>query len=369
MRRLQRVSVGSEWLERSDYWFEQSQPPTSFHRSRKLRSPLTISGHGGRVYVNSGCLIVRHGFTHFPQKSEELRFFPNDAKRPERIILIDGSGAISFDALDWLARNNVPLIRLNWRGEVQIALGGNCIAIDPHRVIAQRNVTFERSIKIAAALISEKLKNSISTLNSILPRSKSRDEAIARIKAYWQRVKAVKPGTLSQIMGIEGAAAISYFGAWQSLPIKWEGTQRKPIPPDWHQIRLRSSVTREKIKNRNASHPVNAMLNYAYAVLESQIRIRIRINGYDPSIGFLHKSKRDNSALVFDLMEPMRPIVDQVVVAFIKSNVFTPDDFLIRPDGVCRLHPNLAAAIVTKIIKDQNLNRPLIQLKCLTCAS
>jgi CRISPR-associated protein Cas1 len=26
-------------------------------------------------------------------------------------------------------------------------------------------------------------------------------------------------------------------------------------------------------RNRHATHPVNAMLNYAYAVLESQVRI------------------------------------------------------------------------------------------------
>jgi CRISPR associated protein Cas1 len=37
--------------------------------------------------------------------------------------------------------------------------------------------------------------------------------------------------------------------------------------------------------NRNASHPVNAILNYAYAVLQSQIQIGAVAKGYDPTVG------------------------------------------------------------------------------------
>lgn len=155
-------------------------------------------------------------------------------------------------------------------------------------------------------------------------------------------------------MGIEGIAAIAYFSAWQSIPIKWEGTKRKPIPPDWYQVGLRSSVTRLKTKNRNASHPVNAMLNYAYAVLESQVRIRAVAAGLDPKIGYLHKGRPDRDALIFDLMEPLRPIVDRRVLLFIQSNIFEPNDFTIRPDGVCRLHPELAATVVATVTRMLN---------------
>lgn len=342
------------WLERSDYWSEVAESEASrFSRSRRIRQPWTITGHGVRLWVDNGCLIVRPGFTHFPQKSEQQRFFPNDPKRPERITVVDGSGSISFDALTWLARNDVPLIRLNWRGEVQTVLNENG-SNDPQCIEAQRKAkASNRSLEIAKAIISEKLKNSISTLNSVLPRSKNRTDAITKLKAYSDRVKAARLYSTSQLMGIEGAAAIAYFGAWQSLPIKWEGTKRKPIPSDWYQIGLRSSVTRQKTKNRNASHPANALLNYAYGVLESQTRIQILASGYDPSIGFLHTRRRDNSALVFDFMEPARPIIDRAILSFIKSNIFTPSDFIIRPDGVCRLHPNLAAAVVTMTIKTE----------------
>jgi hypothetical protein len=45
------------------------------------------------------------------------RVFPRDRALPSRLIVIDGSGSISFDVLSWLSEQNVPLIRINWRGE------------------------------------------------------------------------------------------------------------------------------------------------------------------------------------------------------------------------------------------------------------
>src|ERR1700730_11464069 len=39
--------------------------------------------------------------------------------------------------------------------------------------------------------------------------------------------------------------------------------------------------------NRNAAHPINAMLNYAYAVLQSQIQINAVADGYDPTVGIM----------------------------------------------------------------------------------
>jgi CRISPR/Cas system-associated endonuclease Cas1 len=54
---------------------------------------------------------------------------------------------------------------------------------------------------------------------------------------------------------------------------------------------------------------------------------------------------------VFDLMEPLRPIVDRAVLAFVQSHTFHPADFTIRTDGVCRLNPEMAKAIVQLVSK------------------
>ena len=105
-------------------------------------------------------------------------------------------------------------------------------------------------------------------------------------------------------------------------------------------------------RNRHATHPVNAVLNYAYAVLESQVRIAAVFQGLDPTIGYLHACRPGLMALVYDLMEPLRPQVDRLVLSLLRSYTFAPSDFILGTSGVCRLHPQLARQVVQRIVSD-----------------
>jgi CRISPR-associated protein Cas1 len=100
-----------------------------------------------------------------------------------------------------------------------------------------------------------------------------------------------------QIFKVGAQAACAYFAAWQMLPLRWKGIGRKPIPPEWHHVAARPSMAGHN--NRHVSHPVNAMLNYAYAVLESQVRIVTVSQGLDPTIGYLHACRPGRVALVY----------------------------------------------------------------------
>jgi CRISPR-associated protein Cas1 len=168
-----------------------------------------------------------------------------------------------------------------------------------------------------------------------------------------QGLKNDPPASIDKLLGIEGRAAFSYFTAWQALPLKWKGLGRRPIPDDWHQVGPRTSGRNKIGTNRNATHPVNAISNYAYAVLESQVRMQIVTHGYDPTIGFLHTYNVDRPALVFDLMEPQRPIVDRKVLKFVQAHTFHSADFTIRSNGVCRSNPELARLVVRQTTDSQ----------------
>jgi CRISPR/Cas system-associated endonuclease Cas1 len=63
------------------------------------------------------------------------------------------------------------------------------------------------------------------------------------------------------------------------------------------------------------------------------VRIAIAEVGLDPSIGYLHVCRPERQALVYDLIEPYRPQVDREVRAFIRSQAFTPRDFVIDAKG------------------------------------
>ena len=49
---------------------------------------------------------------------------------------------------------------------------------------------------------------------------------------------------------------------------------------------------------QNARHPINAMLNYGYGILVSQLRTQIATAGLDPSIGIMHGNSENRIPLV-----------------------------------------------------------------------
>src|SRR3990167_5653379 len=109
----------SGWADQSEYWrVADAGAVTDRRRRDRNTKPLILCGHGVSLRVESGSLIVRDGFTHYPQAHASHRFFRGDLSLPPRIFLIDGSGTLSFDVLTWLSEQGVALVRIDWTGNV-----------------------------------------------------------------------------------------------------------------------------------------------------------------------------------------------------------------------------------------------------------
>ena len=113
------------WRDRCEFWNLQARTETARKRRERSTEPLILCGHGVSLRVEAGTLVVKNGFTHYPQTQEVYRYFRGHHDCPSRIIVLDGSGALTFDVLDWLAEQDVPLIRINWKGEVVTVAGGS----------------------------------------------------------------------------------------------------------------------------------------------------------------------------------------------------------------------------------------------------
>lgn len=113
---------------------------------------------------------------------------------------------------------------------------------------------------------------------------------------------------------------------------------------------------------RYNTYPVNTMLNYAYAVLESQVRIATVSQGLDPAIGYLHVCRPGRVALVYDLMETLRPLVDRSVLDYLRSLTFAPSDFVQGVAGVCRLHPHLTKEVAQLTMRDNKMYEVVLWL-------
>ena len=70
--------------------------------------PLVLVGHGVRLRVQQGTLLVQNGFTHYPQKQEEKRLFPADRRLPSRIIALESDGSISLDVTAGCIDTDLP---------------------------------------------------------------------------------------------------------------------------------------------------------------------------------------------------------------------------------------------------------------------
>jgi CRISPR-associated endonuclease Cas1 len=337
-----------DWAKRNDYWL--ARPLKRSHRPKGVRpaEPLILCGHGVALTVDRDALFIRNGLTHYPQARETHRFFKGDPDLPSRIIMLDGSGSLSFAVLSWLSEQRVALFKLDYRGGLVSILAGRGRAFDSERVQWQIETRADpaRRMAFCCDLIGDKLRASVATLRSRIPDTAARATAIETAERLMERLASHPPDTVAALMMVEARAASAYFRAWRGLPIRWKGLTRHPIPETWRETTARRSYgPGGGSPNRNATHPVNAMLNYAYAVLHSAVQIETIADGYDPTLGLMHESREDRAALVLDLMERRRPVADAAVLKLLNDNVFSGADFVRTAEGVCRVAPQLAKVL------------------------
>jgi CRISP-associated protein Cas1 len=309
---------------------------------------LVLAGHGVSLRIEAGTLLIRNGFTHYPQKQETYRFFKGDADLPPRIIMVDGTGSITFDVLTWLNEQKVPLVKIDWTGNAVSVISGDGFAANRHRVAWQTTTQSDprKRIEFCNALIARKIEGCIQTLEESHRHSHAWDRAMKRANDDLARLAKDPPETMNELRLLEARSAVAYFRAWYATSLLWRTSARHPIPDEWRTVGPRFTRV-YATGSRNASHPVNAILNYAYAVLQSQVQIKAVADGYDPMLGIMHYDRDGAPAFVFDMMEPDRPKVDRAVLGFLKLETLHPADFTIRDDGVVRLNPELARRVAT----------------------
>jgi CRISPR-associated protein Cas1 len=349
--------TSAAYADRCAFWIAESDPKISRRLRDREATSLVLTGHGLSLRVERGSLLVRDGHTHFPAKERNWRFFPGALDVPPAIVVLDGSGNITLDAVDWLATQRIPLIRLRWNGRFSSVLtsGGQAALTDKVHWQQKTRENPRARLAFAVDLIRQKAENSLQTLEEYLPPSPLRDRACANLARRVKLLKGEPPRTFASLLGFEGGIAGDYFRVWTGIPLKWKALRRYPIPDDWSKYRSRVAL-RYGIRlhsdgggyNRGATHPVNAMLNYAYAVLIARTQIRLVADGFDPTLGIMHQKKQlrgISPAFALDHMEPMRPVVDRAVLQLINQTTFAGADFAIQTDGVCRLNPELARRV------------------------
>jgi CRISP-associated protein Cas1 len=315
----------------------------------KEKHTLVLAGYGAGIRVERDALIVKDGCTYDPQapKTHTLYRGLHDIRH---ITVMAASGNLSLQAIQWATQEHITISMLDRDGALLQSLTPESSANAALRRCQYQASMTGLDIIIAQHLLRYKIAGQRYTLecHPELP-DEARAQGITSLAdaLTWLDIETPPAwlNTLEQLMVYEAKCARAYFGAWSGLRLRWRGADVKKVPAHWLHFQSRISPL-TGASARHAADPVNAILNYAYACLESQCRLALNTIGFDISCGILHADKDGRDSLVYDVMEVARSAVDALVLDFLKGAKFRIGDITPVSDGSCRLHPQLARTIV-----------------------
>jgi CRISPR-associated endonuclease Cas1 len=291
---------------------------------------VTLFGYGIRVRVDRGHLTLEDGIgaerceARLPRIKHGLR----------RLVVIGSDGMVSLGALRWLADQDAAFVLLDRNGSV-LATTGPVRPSDARLRRAQANAHESGlALQITRELIGQKLDAQERLARGGL----NNCEAAETIASFRKAIPSAE--TIEAIRLIEARGAYAYWGAWNNLPINFPRTDLRRVPDHWRVFRNRVSPLTGS--PRLATNPVNAMLNYLYAVLESESRLAVAALGLDPGLGVMHMDAPARDSLAFDVMEPVRPLVDAYLLNWIRGETLKREWFFEERNGNCRLMGSFA---------------------------
>jgi CRISPR-associated endonuclease Cas1 len=118
--------------------------------------------------------------------------------------------------------------------------------------------------------------------------------------------RASQANSIDSLRGHEGTAARLYFEKWPDLVAPFTFQGRHYHPPKGE---------------------VNVLLSFGYTLLYNRIANALRNKGFNPKNGFYHQGRGSHAALASDLMENLRPYIDETMIQLIQTGTLTPSHF------------------------------------------
>jgi len=185
-----------------------------------------------------------------------------------------------------------------------------------------------RAVGIVRAVVAAKSANQRAVVRRALRDHGPALDALAReaLESAERRLtksgrRALQANDVDGLRGLEGEAAMTYFGVFDRL-VRVEG--------DAFRFRGRS--------RRPPMDRINALLSFLYAMLGHDCRSALEAHGLDPQVGFLHADRPGRASLALDLMEELRPVLaDRLALSLVNRRQLDADDFVVEAAGGVRL--------------------------------
>ena len=294
---------------------------------------LNLSGYGINVHVDGGKLVVKDGNRH--DYDPQVQKFRRKTVNFDKLVINGNSGNITIPAIRWLMKQKRDIAILDWNGRLVTAMSpvlANQGVIKLAQYEARKNPA--KQTIIAKWLIKQKIEGSIKVLDWLKSHYSdfSYDPIIYRYLHDLEKAESV-----NAVIRIESIVSKIYWNRLASVfDKKWEFIQR--------------NFDNNK-GTRDADDQINALFNYGFSVLESEIWKVVNTVGLEPFLGFIHKTNTDKAPLIYDLQEPFRWLVEIAILKILYKKKITKSDFITTDEGNVRLKPSAVKIVLDEIAR------------------
>lgn len=254
-----------------------------------------LSGYGYSISVRNQRIVLKNGTDVFTEESETEEYIPT-ALPYSRLVLVGKNGYVSTKAIHLLAENHISLIFLDTFGNLKASIQEDMSSFTGvYRRMGQYD-TFRDNTKCLSLqkdLVIGKLQSEIDFVNDHIVK--------AKLEKFQDYIRTAR--TYHEILSCEAKSGIIWRNYYSGLF------------DESFQYDSRKNAGR-RAKPRYATHVINALLNYGFSILYSEVAKNIHAQGLDAYFGFYHKSHESEQALVYDLVEPYRILVESAVLEF-----------------------------------------------------
>ena len=261
-----------------------------------------------------GHLLIDEFGASLKKKKKRILIITDDKKEEIPIksvkdLIISGKVSISSELIKTLAESGVDILFTTAMGKpvariVSAKMGGTA----ENRYEQYKSFEDRRCILIAISIILGKIRNQMSNVRYYSKSRRMNEVLSSRLYDLYVLIK-------DKFEHLQNEEFEDLDSARKRL-LAYEGECANYY---WDGIKLALNGWNFEGRNQKSSDPVNLSLNIAYNLLSAQIwKYTLRF-GLDPFMGYIHVDRPGKLSLVFDLMEPFRPMVDRFVVSFLKK--------------------------------------------------
>jgi CRISPR-associated protein Cas1 len=297
-----------------------------------------LDGFGCRLRVDRSHLEASDGLG----EHRRVRRWPR-ADRTLRRVVIFGEGYLTTQSLRFARSTGTAIVVLDDDGVVLAAapqLADDCRLRLAQAAAASRDSPV--GLHIATSLLDQLLAGRARLASTHLDRA-AVAHTLDTIRGQMNGVSDV-----DELRMLEAVAADEWWSSWESITLRF--VRRDRVPEAWTKWSGRASVLGGIRSPRHAINPTCALLNLGYRIAEVEALIAVQAAGLDPAFGFSHSSRPNRQAFVLDVQEPLRIVVEELVLDLIHDRPFSRRDFSELATGEVRVLPPVSHEVVEQLM-------------------